>query len=952
MKFRLPAIAAALCFAASTPVWSAINAWTGIGPAGGTVNKIVYNPSTPNIVYAIAVGGFYRSQDGGVSWQLTLPGFYNSPQDLAIDPSNPSRVYVVEPNYPYLYVSTDAGASLTAVTTLPAAVTTAWQIAVSQNGSTVYLTSGMQVFRSTDRTASWQQRTSVGTYSAARVLHLSIDPTDANTLYASATTSATDSGVFASHDGAMTWQLLTSGAETTSLSSGFAINAANSSQIWSAQYDGVWFSNNKGVSWTNEFSTGVTAIAIDPSNPSVLYVGTPYGRVFRTADAGSTWTDVSGSNSAGQFTCIAVNPAQSAQVLTGGLGGLSGTSTSGTSWSTQTAGLDSTTILGLSADPVADRIYMNVSSGGVYFSSAGGVTTAPVNNLGSGGLLQLSGQSTLNVWDMLAQPGQLSASLLSGMARSTDGGSTWSVVQLAPAPALEQVFAMASSAANPQTILAATSTSLYRSVDGGASWAQATTGLPANASVGKLVAAASDASVFYATVYSSVVIGSLTNFGVYKSSDAGQSWAPANAGIASSAIFLLTVDPTNAKLVYAATDTALLKSIDGGASWNPMAWNAGAASGYPIGLAIDPTHPSVLYASGVAQISRSADAGATWQSLRGPSELPYWSANVLLADPNRPENILVATGQSGVQQFTVAPDLSLTVAAPPSPVGVGVAAVYTYTVSNLGQFDATGVRVSLHLPATAQNIAAVASTGTCTVAGSAVSCAVGIARAGASSTITVTAAAPTTGAFQLVGSVVGEQPDPVASNNAVTTSQSVANLADLSVTASGSSTANVGDAISYTAVVANAGPDPATGTQLTYQFAQGLTSGTVSSAGAACTSGSSGMVTCVIGNLAAGKSVTVALDATATAAGTQVSTASVSSAVTDLVSANNSATNSTRVTAVVVASPPASIPTKGGGGSFAVKDLLMLALLLALGRQASGRPGCKSHQYAIDELDE
>lgn len=422
----------------------------------------------------------------------------------------------------------------------------------------------------------------------------------------------------------------------------------------------------------------------------------------------------------------------------------------------------------------------------------------------------------------------------------------------------------------------------------------------------------------------------MTNYGVYKSTDAGQSWAPANAGIASSAISLLTVDPTNANLVYTATDSALLKSSDGGATWNPMQWNAGEASGYPIGLAVDPKHPSVLYASGVAQISRSADAGASWQTLRGPGELPYWSANVLLADPNRPENLLVATGQSGVQQFTVAPDLSLTVAAPPSPIGVGVAAVTTYTVSNLGQFDATGVRLSLQLPATAQHIAAVASTGTCTVAGSAVTCTVGIARAGASSTITLTATAPSTGAFQWLGSVVGEQPDPVASNNTVTTSQSVANLADLSVTASGSSSAIVGDAVSYTVVVANAGPDLATGTQLTYRFAQGLTPGTVSSTGATCTSGSSGLVTCVIGNLAAGKSLTVTINATATAAGTLVSTASVSSAVTDLVSSNNTATNSTTVTGMGVAT---QLPPKSGGGAFAVKDLLMLALLLIMQRR-------------------
>jgi uncharacterized repeat protein (TIGR01451 family) len=933
MNIRLVIMMAAMLIGASLQASAATNGWTAIGPSGGTVIKIVYNHSTPSTVYAIATGGFYRSLDGGVSWQLIKSDFMNAPEDLAIDPSDATRVYVVAPNYPSLYVSTDGGATLTAVTTIPTAVTNGWQVAVSQNGMTIYVTSGMQVFCSTDRANTWQQRTSVGTYSAAQVYKLLIDPTDSNTLYATATTSATDAGIFASHDGAMTWQLLTSGSEATSLPVDLAINAANSSQLWSAQYNGVWFSSNKGVNWTNMSATVSSAIAIDPLNPSIVYAGTPGGSVFRTADAGVTWIDVTGNNSAGQFNSIAVNPSQDSQILTGGYGGLSGTATSGTQWSTQTAGLNSTSILGLSADPSSDRIYMNVSSGGVYYSAAGAAATTAVNNVGSGGLLQLSGP-TLSVWAVLAQPGLLSASLIDGLARSTDGGATWSLVPFAVPNTSNQVSVFASSAANPQTIIAATSSTLYLSTDEGQLWTQQTTGLPANAVVGKLVAAASDPNIFYASVYTDVVLGPVTNFGVYKSSNAGQSWAPANAGIASSAIGALVVDPTNASLVYIATDSAALKSIDGGATWNPMTSITPTATGYPTVVAIDPKHPSILYAGGASgQFVRSVDGGTSWQSLRASGALPYWSLDAVIADPNRPENILVATEGSGVQQFTVAPDLSLRVAAPASPVAVGIASSYTYTVSNLGPFDATGVRVSLQLPATAQSISAAASDGTCTVAGSVATCVFGIARAGASSAITLKATAPAAGPFQLVGSVIGDQPDPVASNNTVATSETVATIADLSVTASGSATAQVGSAVSYTLVVANAGPNVAASTQLKYQLAQGLTPGTATSSGGTCTSSTSGLVTCLVGDLAAAKSATITISATATAAGTLTSAATVSSAATDLTPSNNSATNSTTVT---TPPPVASVApsTKGGGGSFSINNLLMLALMLAIQKRA------------------
>lgn len=928
MHIRGLVIAAAIFFGAATQALGAINDWTAIGPSGGTVNKIVFNKATPSTVYAIATGGFYRSQDGGVSWQLIKSDFLNAPQDLAIDPSDATRIYAVAPDYPCLYVSTDGGASMSAVTTLPTALANGWQVAVSQNGATLYVAAGARIFYSVDRAKTWQERTAVSTYPAAMVFKLLIDPTDANTLYASATTSATDGGIFVTHDGAMTWQPLVSGNQSTSLSKDFAINAANPNQIWSARSDGVWASGDKGVTWAKVYATTASALAIDPSNPMILYAGTPYGQVFRTADAGMTWTDVTGNNTAGQLNTLAVHPSQDTHVLAGGLNGVSGTTTSGNQWSVQTAGLNSTFMLGLSADPGADRIYMNVQSGGVYYSAAGAAATAPANNFGSGGLLQLSGQTTLFVTGMLAQPGRLSASLSNGLARSADGGATWSLVQVTPLGTSNQVFSFASWPANPQTILAATVTSIYRSADGGDLWALATNGLPANAVVGRFAAAASDPTSVYASVYtvSAPGPGPSTGFGVYKSTDAGLSWAPANTGIASSQISALAVDPTNALVVYCSTGSALLKSVDGGATWNPLPWDALASGNvYPMVVAIDPKHPGILYASTTSRIARSVDGGTSWQTLRASNLLPWWSPYDLIADPNRPENILVATTGSGVQQMTIAPDLSLTVAAPSTPVGVGAVATSVYTVSNLGPFDATGVRVSLQLPATAQHISAVASGGTCTIAANLATCVFGIARAGASNAITLGATSPSAGPFLLTASVLGDQSDPKPSNNTLTTTESIAYLADLSVTAAGNATAQVGDAVSYAVVVKNAGPNTATATQLEYQLAPGLTPGTVTSAGATCTN-ASGLVTCNVGDLAASNSVTVTINATAAAAGTQTSTAAVSSTVKDLVAANNSATSATTVTAV-----PAS---KGGGGSFSINHLLMLALLLIMQNRA------------------
>ena len=582
----------------------------------------------------------------------------------------------------------------------------------------------------------------------------------------------------------------------------------------------------------------------------------------------------------------------------------------------------------MSADSVADRIYANVSSAGIYYSTQGGATLSAANNFGSNGLQPSSQQQILNVTAILAQPGRLSASLANGLARSSDGGVTWSLVQLAPVGQTNQVASFASWPANPQTILAATSTTLYRTTDGGDSWVEAISGLPSGALVGSLVAAASDSATAYASTYALPVsgVGAVTQLGVYKTTDAGSSWSLANAAIASDTIDRLTVDPTNPNVVYAATESGLLKSVDGGSTWNALAWNASAGAGYPDLLAIDPKHPTILYAAR-GFIARSADGGSTWQTLRAPGVLPTWFPNAMLVDPNRPENLLVATIWSGVQQFTVEPDLAITVAAPSSAVGAGVSTAYTYTVSNLGPFDATGVVVTVQVPAAAQSVSATANGGSCSVAAAVATCTFAVVATGNSNVITVNATSPAPGPFQLIAKVTGDQPDPNSANNTVTTTQSVANLADLSITLTGSASAQVGGSVNYTLVVANAGPDDAATTQLTYQLAQGLTLVSATAGSTACTAGSSGLIACSLGDLAAAKSVNVTISATANAAGTQNSMASVSSTATDTVIANNAANISTTVTA-----PPAAAaaPAKGGGGALGAEYLVLLATLLTI----------------------
>jgi photosystem II stability/assembly factor-like uncharacterized protein len=345
MDGRVLAALAAVLLCASIDVDAGVNTFSAIGPTGGEINKIVFSP-TPKTVFTIATGGFFRSQDGGVSWQLIKSDFYSAPSDLSLDPSDPNRVYATDTASPALYVSTDGGSTMSASVTLPTAVTRIHKMGVSHDGSTLYVTMDAQVFGSVDRGQTWQRLSPISAYVSAVVWKLVVDPTDAKTVYVAARISTTNDAILATHDGGVTWQLLISVSASTSGLLDLTINPVNPMQLWSARVDGAWVSNDRGVHWTQVYGNFVSAIAIDPSNPVVLYLGEPYGQVLRTADAGATWADVSGNISAGKVLTVAVNPAQDSQILVGGFTGLAGSNTSGNTWSMQQSGLISSTIGG------------------------------------------------------------------------------------------------------------------------------------------------------------------------------------------------------------------------------------------------------------------------------------------------------------------------------------------------------------------------------------------------------------------------------------------------------------------------------------------------------------------------------------------------------------------------------------------------------------------------------
>jgi len=266
-------------------------------------------------------------------------------------------------------------------------------------------------------------------------------------------------------------------------------------------------------------------------------------------------------------------------------------------------------------------------------------------------------------------------------------------------------------------------------------------------------------------------------------------------------------------------------------------------------------------------------------------------------NPNN-NSATVIIGVAGATQA----DLSVTNSASPNPVTAGNNITYTQTVTNGGRAAATTVTLTDPLPANTTFVSLTGTAGwTCTTIAP-YTCTIATLAANATATftfvVTVSTTAVSGSTITQTDSVASATGDPNPNNNNATASVTVGASADLSVTNKANPVPVIaGGTITYTQVVTNAGPSTATTVSLTEVTPPNTTFQSVAAAaGWSCTTpavGGTGTITCSNPSFAAGTaSFTVIVTVTAgTPAGTAINdTATVSSAISDPNSANNSAT--------------------------------------------------------------
>jgi photosystem II stability/assembly factor-like uncharacterized protein len=206
-----------------------------------------------------------------------------------------------------------------------------------------------------------------------------------------------------------------------------------------------------------ELNGRVNAIAISPNNPDIIYLGSGGGGVWRSNNAGFTWTPLLDQEAAlgiGQPSTIAIDPNDTNTIYVGTSmfavlnlsKGILKSTDGGGSWVVLGAGFpagntgnaltlfEGKDISNIIVDPAnSDRLYL-AASNGLFFSTDGGRNWSP--GINGGGVAQ-----SLVLDTPLLGPSILYAGINgSGIRRSDDGGQNWRQILSATTPAVAAVL--------------------------------------------------------------------------------------------------------------------------------------------------------------------------------------------------------------------------------------------------------------------------------------------------------------------------------------------------------------------------------------------------------------------------------------------------------------------------------------------------------------------------------
>lgn len=303
--------------------------------------------------------------------------------------------------------------------------------------------------------------------------------------------------------------------------------------------------------WADQPSGSIGAIAVAPSDPNIVYVGSGEGLarpdlstgdgVYKSTDAGKTWTHL-GLRDAQQIGQVAVDPTNPDIVFVAVTGHAYGPNKERGLYRSTDGGKSFQNVLSIDDKTGASEVQIDPANPKIVFAGMW--------------------QRQEGAWENGSFGGDEG-----GLFRSDDGGSTWKKITGGGLPeGISQVNLTISPTNDKRIYMEAAygrRVGLYRSDDGGATWVHAPvddTRPEARIGGGDLPVPKVDPKD-PDTIYVASVV-------TWKSTDAGKTWTGLRGSPGGDDYQNVFVNPNDTKIIALASDQGAIISLDGGTTWS------------------------------------------------------------------------------------------------------------------------------------------------------------------------------------------------------------------------------------------------------------------------------------------------------------------------------------------------------------------------------------------------
>jgi photosystem II stability/assembly factor-like uncharacterized protein len=399
---------------------------------------------------------------------------------------------------------------------------------------------------------------------------------------------------------------------------------------------GVWKSDDYGRSWVpifdHESTQSIGAIAVAPSNPNIIYVGSGEGLhrpdlsvgngIYKSTDAGKTWTHL-GLRDGFQIPALAIDPRNPNRVFAA--------------------------VLGHPYGPNEERGLFRSADGGqtwqksIYKDENTGASDVEIDPSNPDVIYASMWEARVGPWEDNNEVNGTGG----GLFKSTDGGNTWRPLTDGLPKDLSQIY-LAIAPSNPRRLyatvaIASGSLAFYRSDDAGESWTKATDDPRPSGRIG-----GGDLAIPRVDPKNADVVYCASTV-TMRSEDGGKTWSGFRGAPGGDDYQNLWINPNDPNIILLVSDQGAIVTVNGGASWSSW-YNQPTAQLYH--AIVTPTFPYRVCggqqeSGSVCISSRGNDGAITFRDWHPVGVIEY---GYIAPDPLDPD-VIYGAGRSEVSKF-------------------------------------------------------------------------------------------------------------------------------------------------------------------------------------------------------------------------------------------------------------------------------------------------------------